>query len=320
MSMSRSTLITVFVMAVLAIVPVIFQLTGQTFYLSLATRLVILAIAAVSLNLILGYGGLVSFGHAAYFGIGAYAVGIPAHHALYGGFDLIASNNGFFQIALAVVIAALFALVTGAICLRTKGVYFIMITMAFAQMVYYFFVSIEEYGGDDGLVIDSRSEFPLINLDNPLTLYLFSYVVLVAAMVLVNMIVNSRFGMVLQASKGNDARTVTLGYNTYLYRLTAYVISGAICGLAGALLGNFATFISPEMMDWSRSGELMFMVILGGTASVLGPVLGAAVFVVIAQVLSDITTYWHLPFGLMLIAVVLFARGGLMGLMRGKGE
>lgn len=320
MSMSRSTLITVFVMAVLAIVPVIFQMTGQTFYLSLATRLVILAIAAVSLNLILGYGGLVSFGHAAYFGIGAYAVGIPAHHALYGGFDLIASNNGFFQIALAVVIAALFALVTGAICLRTKGVYFIMITMAFAQMVYYFFVSIEEYGGDDGLVIDSRSEFPLINLDNPLTLYLFSYVVLVAAMVLVSMIVNSRFGMVLQASKGNDARTVTLGYNTYLYRLTAYVISGAICGLAGALLGNFATFISPEMMDWSRSGELMFMVILGGTASVLGPVLGAAVFVVIAQVLSDITTYWHLPFGLMLIAVVLFARGGLMGLMRGKGE
>lgn len=320
MGLSRSGRINLGVMVLLAILPVLFWWTGQTFYLSLATRLVILAIAAVSLNLILGYGGLISFGHAAYVGIGAYAVGIPAHHALYGGMDFIASNNGFFQIALAVVVAALFALITGAICLRTKGVYFIMITMAFAQMVYYFFVSIEEYGGDDGLVIDTRSEFPLVDLDQPIVLFLVSYATLVLAMLLVNTIVNSRFGMVLQSAKGNNDRTVTLGYNTYLYRLTAYVISGAICGLAGALLGNFATFISPEMMDWSRSGELMFMVILGGTATVVGPVLGAAVFVVVAQFLSDLTIYWHLPFGLMLIAVVLFARGGLTGILRGKGR
>jgi len=320
MHLSKTGWTTLIVVGLLAVLPVIFLWTNQPFYLSLATRLVVLGIAAVSLNLILGYGGMVSFGHAAYVGIGAYAVGIPAHHALYGGFDLIAGNNGFMQIVLAVVISALFALITGAICLRTKGVYFIMITMAFAQMVYYFFVSIEEYGGDDGLVIDSRSEFPLINLNDPVQLYYLCFVLLIGAMVLVHTIVNSRFGMVLQAAKGNDARTVTLGYNTYLYRLTAYVISGAMCGLAGAMLGNFTTFISPEMMDWSRSGELMFMVILGGTATVVGPVLGAAVFVAVAQFLSELTTYWHLPFGLMLIAVVLFARGGLMGALRGKGK
>jgi len=321
MIMTRRSLWTNLVaMAALGIVPLAFWWAGQPFYLSLATRLVILAIAAVSLNLILGYAGLVSFGHAAFVGIGAYAVGIPAYHALYGGFDAIASNNGWFQIALAVGVSALFALITGAICLRTKGVYFIMITMAFAQMVYYLFVSLEAYGGDDGLVIDTRSTFPVINLDSPVQLFLLSYGVLVVSMLLVNMIVNSRFGMVLQAAKGNNDRTVTLGYNTYLYRLTAYVISGAMCGLAGALMGNFATFISPEMMDWSRSGELMFMVILGGTATALGPVLGAAVFVVVAQVLSDYTTYWHLPFGLMLIAVVLFARGGMMGMFRARGR
>jgi len=318
--LSKSGWITLAVMAALAILPLVFHWTSQPFYLSLLTRLVILGIAAVSLNLILGYGGLISFGHAAYIGIGAYAVGIPAYHKLYGGFSMIASTNGFFQIGLAVAVAALFALITGAICLRTKGVYFIMITMAFAQMVYYFFVSIEEYGGDDGLVIDTRSKFPLLHLNDPIQLYYLCFVLLIGAMWLVHTIVNSRFGMVLQAAKGNDARTVTLGYNTYLYRLTAYVISGAMCGLAGAMLGNFATFISPEMMDWSRSGELMFMVILGGTATVVGPVLGAAVFVVLAQELSDITTYWHLPFGLLLIAVVLFARGGLMGIMRGKGD
>ena len=219
---------------------------------------------------------------------------------------------------LAVAFAALFALITGAICLRTKGVYFIMITMAFAQMAYYFFISIEEYGADDGLVIDTRSELPLFNLDDPMQLYAFALISLAAAVALVNMIVNSRFGMVLQGAKGNNERLVTLGYNTYLYRLTAYVISGAMCGFAGALLGNFTTFISPEMMAWSRSGELIFMVILGGAATAIGPVLGSAAFILIEEVLSSYTIYWHLPFGLMLIAIVLFVRGGLVGLLRGK--
>lgn len=319
-SLTRRSWLTLAVMALLAVLPPVFYLTGNPYYLDLATRLAILAIAAVSLNLILGYGGLVSFGHAAFVGLGAYAVGIPAHHWLYGGLDFLATTSGLVQIPLAVAVCALFALVTGAICLRTKGVYFIMITMAFAQMIYYLIVSIEEYGGDDGLVIDTRSELPFLNLDNPLQLFGLSYVALVGAMLLVRMIVKSRFGMVLQGAKGNPERMVTLGFNVYAYRLTAYVISGAMSGFAGALLGNFTTFISPEMMDWSRSGELMFMVILGGAATTLGPVLGAIVFIVAEEALSSFTIYWHLPFGLMLMAVVLFARGGLMGMLRGRGE
>ncbi len=318
--MKRTTWVTVFVMLALAILPPVFLWTGNAFYVDLATRLVILAIAAVSLNLILGFGGMVSFGHAAYIGIGAYAVGIPVYYETYGGIDALASYGGAFHILLAVGVSALFALLTGVICLRTKGVYFIMITMAFGQMIYYLFISMEEFGGDDGLVIDIRSELPLVSLDNPLQLYAIAYIALVIAMLMVRTIVNSRFGMVLQGARGNDERLVTLGYNTYLYRLTAYVISGAMCGFAGALLGNFTTFISPDMMGWSRSGELMFMVILGGSATTLGPVLGSAVFILMEEVLSSITIYWHLPFGLMLMGIVLFVRGGLMGLIKGKGD
>jgi branched-chain amino acid transport system permease protein len=319
-SMKKSSWATLIVMALLAVLPPLFLWNGQAFYMDLATRMVFLAIAAVSLNLILGFGGMVSFGHAVFLGIGAYCVGIPVYHGTYGEFDLIASYNGTFHILLAVGVSALFALITGMICLRTRGVYFIMITMAFAQMVFYFFVSLETYGGDDGLVIDVRSELPLITLDNPLQLYLLGYVSLVVAMLIVRTIVNSRFGMVLQGAKDNNERVVTLGYNTYLYRLTAYVISGAMCGYAGALLGNFTTFISPEMMDWTRSGELMFMVILGGAATTLGPVLGVIIFVVVEEVFSHFTIYWHLPFGIMLILIVLFARGGLMALLPGKGK
>ncbi len=318
--LTRTGYITVLVMVALAVLPPVFLWSGQAFYLDLATRLVILAIAAVSLNLILGFGGLVSFGHAAFIGLGAYAAGIPSYHATWGGFEAIATYNGLFQIALAVGLSALYALVTGAIALRTKGVYFIMITMAFGQMAYYFFLSLDVYGGDDGLTIDVRSELPGINLDNPLTLYLLAYVSLVVAMVIKFLIVNSRFGMVLQGAKGNPERMVTLGYNIYVYRLAAYVISGAMAGYAGFLLGNFTTFISPDMLDWTRSGELMFMVILGGAATIVGPVLGASVFILLEEILSSYTIFWQLPFGLMLIAVVLFIRGGLMGFFKGKGD
>ena len=318
MSFSRSSFLTWFAMALLAVLPPIVYYSGNPFYLDLATRLTILAIAAVSLNLILGYGGLISFGHAAYLGLGAYAVGIPAHHWLYGGFEDwgLATVSGLVQFPLAILVCTLFALVTGFVCLRTKGVYFIMITMAFAQMVYYLIVSIEEYGGDDGLVIDTRSEFSFVSLDDPMQMFIVSYVSLAVALIIVRTIVNSRFGMVLQGAKGNNERVVTLGFNTYAYRLTAYVISGAMAGYAGALLGNFTTFISPEMMDWSRSGELMFMVILGGTATTIGPVLGAASFILLEELLSSLTIYWHLPFGLLLMAVVLFGKGGLVGMLQ----
>ena len=320
MHLTKIGWITLFGMILLAVVPPALLLSGNAFYMDLATRLVILGIGAVSLNLILGFGGMVSFGHAAFIGLGAYAVGIPAYHATYGEFEVVASYNGLFHIALAVGFSALFALITGAISLRTKGVYFIMITMAFGQMAYYFFLSLDIYGGDDGLTIDVRSELPLINLDSPMQLYGLSYVSLVIAMLLVNRIVNSRFGLVLQGTKGNAERMVTLGYNTYNYQLMAYVISGAMCGYAGFLLGNFTTFISPDMMHWTRSGELMFMVILGGTSTALGPILGSSLFILLEEILSSFTVYWHLPFGLILIGVVLFIRGGMMGLFKSKGE
>ncbi len=313
--MTRRTVLTIAVMVLVGLLPPLLYWSGNAFYLDLATRLVILAIAATSLNLILGYGGMVSFGHAAFVGIGAYAVGIPAHHWLYGGMDAIATTSGYVQIALAVGVAGFFALLTGLVCLRTTGVYFIMITMAFAQMAYYLILSIEEYGGDDGLVIDTRSEFTWISLDDPIQLFFLAYVSLVIAMLIVRMIVNSRFGMVVQGAKGNPERMATLGFNVYVFRLVAYVISGAMAGYAGALLGNFTTFISPEMMDWSRSGELMFMVILGGASTSVGPVIGAVVFIVLEEFLSHFTVYWHLPFGLMLMAVVLFARGGFVGML-----
>jgi branched-chain amino acid transport system permease protein len=311
--------LTIVVMVLLAVLPPVLYLNGQTFYMDLAIRLTILAMVAVSLNLILGYGGLVSFGHAAYVGLGAYAVGIPAYHAIYGGLeDLgLATLSGWVHFPLAMGVAALFALLTGIVCLRTKGVYFIMITMAFAQMVYYAIVSIKTYGGDDGLTINARSELPGLSLDQPLQLFAVCYVALLLTMLLVRMMTQSRFGMVLQGAKGNNERMINLGYNTYRYQLTAYVISGAIAGLAGALLGNFTTFISPEMMDWTRSGEFMFMVILGGVATTVGPVLGAVAFIVVEEILSQITIYWQLPFGILLILVVLYSKGGLTSMLAG---
>jgi branched-chain amino acid transport system permease protein len=298
--------ITVAFMALLLVLPLIAYFTGNTFYLDFATRIVCLSFAAVSLNLILGFGGMISFGHAAFIGIGAYMVGIPAYH----GFE-----SGWLHFPLAMLVSALFALVTGAVCLRTKGVYFIMITMAFAQMAYYFFLSLEEYGGDDGLTIYNRSILNIIDIENKVVLFLLAYAALVAGIYAVYRIVNSRFGMVVRGCQSNEARMKALGYNTYAYRLTAYVIAGTMCGLAGALLGNFQSFISPDMMGWTRSGELMFMVILGGTGTLFGPVFGAVAFLVIEEILSAFTTYWALPFGILLILSVLFIKGGLSGLI-----
>ena len=272
----------------------------------------ILAIAAASLNLILGHGGMISFGHAAYLGIGAYCVGIPAYYGL---------DNGPLQIFLAVTVSGIFALITGAICLRTKGVYFIMITMAFTKMVFFGFVSVEEYGGDDGLVIDTRSNFgSFINIENNINLYYFILVSLIICLFLIHKITRSRFGLVIEGSRSNEQRMRSIGFDTYRYRLICYVIAGCICGYAGALLGNFTNFISPEMMDWAASGELIFMVILGGTGSLLGPVFGAAAFVILEEWLSSLTLYWHFIFGALLIIVVLFARGGINGIVTYLGN
>lgn len=314
---ARRRFVNVTLLLLLLLLPLAAHFQDQPFWIDFATRLVILAMAAVSLNFILGFGGMVSFGHAAYLGIGAYAVGIPAYYDQFG---------AWLHFPLAMLAGALFALVTGAISLRTRGVHFIMITMAFAQMMFYAIVSIEEYGADDGLVIYGRSEFPGVSIESEVSLFLLCYGSLLAMLYLVYRLVNSRFGMVLQGAKGNESRMAAVGYNVYWYRLTAYVIAGAMCGLAGALLGNFTGFISPEMTDWTRSGELIFMVILGGSGSIFGPVLGAASFLVLEEVLqigmnatqAGWGIYWHLPFGILLILSVLFLKRGLIGLLYGK--
>jgi len=292
-------------LAILALAPFILEWANQPFYLDLLSRALILGIAAISLNLILGFGGMISLGHAAYIGIGAYCVGIPSYYDYY---------NGWLHLALALSVSAIFALITGAISLRTKGVYFIMITMAFSQMGYFTFLSMEEYGADDGLVIYSRSEFPeWMSMDGGVSLYYWIFAVLLLSLFFTHRLVNARFGRVIVGSRFNEQRMRALGFNTYRYRLICYVISAMMCSVAGMLFGNFAGFISPDIMGWARSGELIFMVIIGGVATFFGPLVGTIVFVLLEEFLSAITVYWHLIFGVLLVALVLFGKGGIHG-------
>ncbi len=272
----------------------------------------IFAIAALSLNLILGYGGMVSFGHAAYLGIGAYSVGVLAHYGI---------NNGYLQWALAIGASALVALAIGAVSIRTSGVYFIMITLAFTQMLYYLGISIAEYGGDDGMRVAVKSQFPgLIDLNDANAFYYLVLAFLVLFLFLAHRLVESRFGMVIRAARSNEARTRSIGFSPYPYRLAAFVIAGAVCGLAGALLVNHTAYLTPEFMNWTRSGELMFMVILGGMASIAGPVLGAFALLLVEDALSGWTQHWQLILGPLLVLSVLFLRRGLAGLLFGKNE
>ena len=305
-----TALTTALLLVVFAIVPFIAPAIGEAFYVDVFARIMIWSIAAVGLNLILGYGGMVSFGHAAYIGIGGYTVAIFGFHEI---------NSGFVQWPVALAISGLAALVFGAISLRTRGVYFIMITLAFAQMVFFLGASADKYGSNDGLNIWNRSEFDIgglaLSIDGEKTFYYLTFGVLLLVIYVTRRIVNSRFGRVIQGARSNETRLQTIGVSTYRYRLTAFVISGVICGLAGVLQANFERFVSPDMMDWPRSGELMFMVILGGMGSLFGPVLGATAFLLLSEVLSSITVHWHLIFGPLLILLVLYARGGLTGLI-----
>jgi len=306
--LSARTLTVIVLLAALVLLPVYVEFTGNRFVLTLFTRIIILALAAVSLNLILGFGGMMSFGHAVYLGIGGYAVGMLAHEGVY---------SGFVQWPVALAASALFALVIGALSLRTRGVYFIMITLAFAQMAYYVVAGLARYGGDDGLTIYKRSQFfEPINLSNKTQFYYICLGLLYASIYLVWRIVNSRFGMVIQGSRSNDTRMRAIGFPTFRYKLTCFVIAGTLCGLSGALLANHTDFVSPAMMYWTRSGDLIIMVVLGGMGSVVGPVFGAIMLLVLEETLSGITEYWQIILGPLLLLVVLFARGGIDGLLR----
>jgi branched-chain amino acid transport system permease protein len=291
---------------VLLIIPPLVMAIGQPFYLDLVRRIMILAIAAISLNLILGYGGLVSFGHAAYLGVGAYAVGILAFYGV---------TNGWMQWAVAIGASALVALAIGAVSIRTSGIYFIMITLAFTQMLYYLGISIAEFGGDDGMRLKARSQFPgLVDLRDPVAFYYVALVLMLLSVFVIHRIVNSRFGMVLRASKSNEARSRAIGFSLYPYRLAAFVIAGAMCGLAGALYANHTNYITPGLMSWQQSGDIMFMVILGGMASTAGPVLGAFVLLLVEDLLSGWTQHWQVILGPLLIVSVIFFRRGLAGM------
>jgi branched-chain amino acid transport system permease protein len=309
MRASPRTIALVATLALLAVVPPVAFAIGQPFYLDLFRRIMIFAIAAVSLNLILGYGGMISFGHAAYLGIGGYAVGILAYHGV---------DNGFLHFAMAIGASAAVAAVIGAISIRTSGVYFIMITLAFTQMLYYLGISIEEYGGDDGMRLPMRTRFPgLFDSGDATAFYYFVFAILCGCVYLVYRLVNSRFGMVLRAAKSNEVRTRAIGFSPYPYKLVAFVIAGAMCGVAGALLVNHTAYLTPDFMNWTRSGEIMFMVILGGIATIVGPVLGAVGLLLLEDQLAGITQHWQVILGPLLVLAVLFFKRGLAGLFRG---
>lgn len=287
----------------LAAVPAVANAADMGFATSLVTRIMIYAIAALSLDLILGYGAMVSFGHAAFVGIGAYAVGIASAHDLW-------EATATFPIAIAA--AGAFALLTGAISLRTRGVYFIMITLAFGQMAYFTASSLSDYGGDDGLTMWGRSEvFGTTPLEDDTVFFYVVLACLAGCFLFARALVGSRFGRVIAGVRENRVRMQAVGFNPYAYQLVAYVIAGMMAGLAGALMANQIEFVSPSFMSWQRSGDLIIMVVLGGMGTLHGAILGAIVYLALEEVLSHITEHWRVIFGPLLILVVLYGRGGL---------
>jgi len=260
---------------------------------------------------IMGRLGMVSFGHAAFVGLGVYAVGLAVHHGV---------SDGFVHLGLVVALSAFAAFVIGAVCVRTSGLYFIMITLAFAQFLYFVGVGLKQYGGDDGLTFRGRSDFAAwLDLADAVTFYYFVWAILAAVLFVVYRFVQSRFGMALRGIRSNEQRIQGLGLPVFRYRLAAFVISGVICGIAGALLANLTQFVSPAYLHWTRSGDLLVMVIMGGFASVFGPVLGAALLLVLEELLSSYTEHWQLLLGPILILVVLFAKQGLMSALPPAG-
>src|ERR1700688_3242799 len=298
--------VTVGLLVVLALIPLHAALTGNSFLMSLFTRIIILAMAAVSLNLIMGFGGMVSFGHAAYLGIGGYAVGILAKEGI---------GSGLVQWPVAIGASALYALVVGALSLRTRGVYFIMITLAFAQMIYYVAIGLDRYGGADGLTIYRNSQFGgLVDLGNKTFFYYLCFALLLAGVYAVWRMVNSRFGLVIQGARSNERRMRAIGFPVFRYKLVCFVIAGALCGLAGALLANHTNFISPATMFWTRSGDLMVMVVLGGLATPFGPLIGTVTYLLLEEALSRVTEYPGLFLGPTLLLVAIYLHGGIAGL------
>jgi branched-chain amino acid transport system permease protein len=301
------------IFAVLALLPIAAALSRQQYLVDLATRVMVFAVAAVALDFLVGYGGLISFGHAAFIGLGAYAVGILSAHGF---------SDALLALPVAIAASMLFAWLTGIVCLRTKGVYFIMITLAFGQMIFFVATSLAPYGGDNGLTIAARNTIAgLALLKNDRAFYYFTLLCLLATYLFCRALVASRFGRVLRGGKENATRMATIGFTVRRFQLAAYIIAGGLGGLSGFLLANSTEFVSPAYMSWQQSGELIVMVILGGLGTLHGAILGTAAYLVIEEWLSGVTENWQVIFGPLLVLVVLFARGGLLGLgsaLRGR--
>jgi branched-chain amino acid transport system permease protein len=300
---SARTIFAALLLGSLALVPTVATSLDQTFYITLATRILVFALAASGLNLLLGYGGLVSFGHALYIGLGAYVVGILSVYGIV---------NGWLQLIVTVLLCAVVAISTGAISLRTSGIAFIMITLAFAQMFYFVAISLKQFGGDDGLQITARSDFWPLSIQSNTCLYYLAYVLLVLTLYLLWRLVHARFGRVLRACNSNSARMKVLGFPVFRYQVTAYVISGCVCGVSGLLLANLTNFTSPAYMSWTASGDIIVMVMLGGMSSILGPLIGAIAYVALETLLADFTQHWMLFLG-PIIVLIAFAKRGLYG-------
>jgi branched-chain amino acid transport system permease protein len=302
-----STLVPLLLLAGLALVPFVATAAEQPFWIAFFARIIIYAIAASALNLALGYGGLVSFGHALFLGIGSYAVALPSFYEV---------GNGWVHLVLCLGASGAAALLTGAISLRTTGIAFIMITLAFAQMGYFLFVSLKNFGGDDGLPIAQTSRFGPLNLGSPLAVYGVSFVVLVLVTWWLARLRVAPFGMALRGAQQNARRINAIGLPALRYQLGAYVVSGMLCGLAGMLLANLNAFASPSTLAWAVSGELIVMVVLGGMGTVFGPLLGALVFLGLEEVLKGFTEHWMVVFGPLIVLMALAGKRGIIGLLQ----
>ncbi|MEZ5647628.1 MAG: branched-chain amino acid ABC transporter permease [Alphaproteobacteria bacterium] len=319
---NRHLIATVGLFGLLAVLPGFSVLLDQPYFLIVGTKILIYGIAAISLDLLLGYGGMVSFGHAAFLGVGAYVVGISSFHAqslkIY---DFGVGREALIVWPLAILASAFFAALIGSLSLRTKGVQFIMITLAFAQMLFFMTVSLEVYGGDDGLGLSGRNQIVGLSLDNDMVFYYVCFCSLGSFFYFCQKLITSRFGRIIQGIRQNPLRMETLGYPIYRYQLICFVIAGAGAGLAGVLAANQTTFVSPDLLHWSKSGEIMIMVILGGMGTLLGPILGGAVLIGFEEGLARYTSHWMIFLGTLLIVMVLMLRRGLYGLfVRGHSE
>ena len=311
-------------LSLFVLIPAWAYLADEPFTITLMTRAVIFALAAVGLNVILGIGGFVSFGHAAFFGLGGYVMGILAWHAqsysplLEWPFVIEGTKSMPIIWLVSIMVSAIFALIIGAVSLKTSGVYFIMITLAFAQMMYYFSVSWSAYGGEDGMSIYVRNNFPGLNTLDPIQFYSLCFVLLLISLWFVSRLIKSPFGLALNAARQSPQRVQAVGLDLHRLQLFAFVVSGAVTGLAGALFADLNRFVSPNMFSWQLSGEFIVFIIIGGVGRLFGPVIGALLFVGLEHFLGELSDFWHIYLGIILLLIVLFSKSGVIGLIAKK--